>query len=296
MGEFYWWIYDAAFILIFFLCIYSSAKKGFSGILILVTGCVVSVFISSLISQKSSPYIYNTFIKRSSLKSVQEALVDYSPALGVKEAVEQENFGAVLDETRVKNLLESDDSIEMLYEYTNQSTGYVVVTHENYINILTSNFAELFAKQIGVKLPPYVVRELTQRMSGNSELFVETTKLLLKSPKNVPEYIEKNYIREPALKLVRAFVFVISYFTLMMIIRVVVYKVIRFGLLNGYDRLDHFAGGVFGVVQAAAVVIIGAVLVKIMIQVAESKGSFISYETIEQTKLFRYVFDYIEKY
>ena len=67
--------------------------------------------------------------------------------------------------------------------------------------------------------------------------------MILKNPDSVPSYIEENYIRKPALKLVKAFVFLISYLILMTVIRVVINRTFRFGLLNGYDRLDRFAGG-----------------------------------------------------
>ena len=65
-------------------------------------------------------------------------------------------------------------------------------------------------------------------------------------------------------------------------------------MLNGYDRLDRFTGGLLGVVYAAAVLVVMAVAVKIMINVAESDGSFLSYETVEKTKFFKYIFNRIQ--
>lgn len=296
MGTNFWWIYDIIFAAVVIFSIYSCAKKGFSKIIILVIGCVVSIFLASFISQKSARFIYDKFVKKTSIEAVKDVLEDYSPALSVKEAVESQDYGAVLEEGRIKKILQSEDSIEMLYEYTNQAAGDVVDTHENFKLTLTEEFSKLLAKQLGVKLPPYAARELTQKISGNDKLFVETTEMLLKSPDKVPEYIEKNYVRQPALKLVRAFAFIICYFIFMMLIRVVIYKTFNLGLLNGYDKLDRFVGGVFGIIQAGALLIITAIIVKMMIQIAESDNSFLSYETVEKTRLFRYVFDYIEKY
>lgn len=296
MGTNFWWIYDILAAAIVVLSIYSCAKKGFSKIIVIVIGCVVSIFLASFVSQKSSQFIYDKFIKKTSIEAVEEAIEEYDPAVSVREVIEDQGYGAVLEDSKVKKILESDDSMERLYEYANQAAGDVVDTHENFKKTLTAGFTELFSKQLGVKLPPYVTHELTEKLSGNEKLFIETTEMLLKSPDDVPEYIEENYIRKPALRLIKAFVFIISYFIFMTLIRALIYKTFRFGLLNGYDRLDKFAGGLLGVVQAGAMLIVMAVIVKIMIHVAESEGSFISYETVEKTKLFRYVFDKVSNF
>ena len=296
MGTNFWWIYDLILAAVVISSIWNCAKRGFSKIIILLIGCAASVFLASLLSEKCSQFIYDSFVKKASIEAVNEALEEYDPALTIKEAVENQEYGAVLDAGKINKILQSKDPIEKLYEYTNQAAGSVVDTHENFKNTLTDNFSELLSKQLGLKLPPYVLRELDRRISGNGELFAETADMLFSKPKEVPGYIEENFIRQPALKLVRAFVFIIAYFIFMMVIRVVIYKAIDLGLLNGYDRLDHIMGGILGLIQAAAMVIVMAVLVKIMLHIAESEGSFISYETVEKTKLFRYVFDYIGKY
>lgn len=294
MGTNFWWIYDLICIAVIVLCVYGGAKKGFSKIIIMVIGCVVSIFLAFTVSKHSSQFIYDKFIKESSIKAVSEMIEEYSPAASVKEVIESQDYGAVVEESKIKSILASEDSVERLYEYANQAAGSVVDTHENFVTTLTTGFTELFARQLGVKLPPYVTHELTDRISGNQELFVETTEMLMKSPDKVPEYIEENFIRKPALKLIKAFVFIICYFIFMTIIRVVINRTFKFGLLNGFDRLDKAFGGILGLIQAAVVLVVLAVAVKILIHIAESSGSFISYETVEKTKLFRLIFDRIK--
>lgn len=296
MGTNFWWLYDIAFVAVALLSIFSCAKKGFSKIIILIIGCVVSLLLASYLSEKAAPFIYDSFIKKTTIEAIKETFEDYSPATSVKEAIEGQDYGAIVDEGKVGKILQAEDPVEMLYEYTNQAAGDVVDTHESYKKTLTVEFSKLLGKQLGTKLPPYVVRETTARLTDNDELFVETVNILLKKPNDLPEYIEENYVRKPALKLVRAFAFIICYFICMILIRIVVYKTFNLGLLNGYDKLDHIVGGLFGVIQAAALLIMTAVAVKILIQIAESDGSFLSYETVDQTRIFSRVFNYIERY
>ena len=296
MGTNFWWLLDILTVAIVALCIYNCVKKGFSKIVVLIAGCVVSVFLAAAVSNSCSEIIYDNFIKESSIEGVETALEEYDPAMTVKEVIENSDYGAVLENGRVQKILKSDDSMIELYEYANQASGAVVDTYENFEADFMKEFTDMFSKHLGVKLPPYVTHELTEKISENKELFTETINVIVEKPEDVPEYIEKNFIRKPALRLVKAFVFIICYFIFMTIIRIVINKAFRFGLLNGFDKLDKIAGGVLGEIQGAVMLIILAVLVKILIHVAESEGSFISYETVEKTYLFRHVFDKIDKF
>lgn len=293
MGTNFWWIYDIILIAVVIFSVYSCAKKGFSKIIIMIMGCIAAVFLASFTSQKSSEFIYEKFIKKSSMEAVKASIEEYKPEISVKEVIENQGYGAVLEENRIRNILSSNDSMELLYEYANQASGNIVDTHENFKVIITNGFAEKFAEHLGVELPPYVTYELVSKISDNEELFIKTTEMILKNPEEVPQYIEKNYIRNPAIKLIKAFVFIISYFIYITLVRIVINRTFRFGLLNGYDRLDKFAGGVLGLVQAVANLVVIAVFIKIIISIIGSDESVISSETVERTKLFKYVFNKI---
>lgn len=176
MGTNFWWIYDIVSAAVVILSICACAKRGFSKILIMIIGCVVSIWLAAVISSRCSDFIYDKFIKKTSTEAVGDAIERYDPAQSVREAIEDQGYGAVLEDSRVRKILESEDSIEMLYEYTNQAAGTVVDTPENFADTLTAGFTELFAKQLGGKLPPYVTHELIKR-------FPEMTSCLLKLPR-----------------------------------------------------------------------------------------------------------------
>ena len=124
-----------------------------------------------------------------------------------------------------------------------------------------------------------MVNEITKNVSNNEKLFNSMIDMLMNHPQEVPEFIEENYIREPAKRIINAAVFLIVFFILMTIITIVINRTVNFGLLNGFDRLDKFAGG-----------ILIAVAVKMMINISESDNSFISMNAVEKTKIFRYFY------
>ncbi|MDE5917577.1 MAG: CvpA family protein, partial [Oscillospiraceae bacterium] len=87
MGEKFWWIYDilSAAVIIFF--IYRSVKKGFSKILIKVAGCVVSFILALVISKHAAGFVYDKFIKETSMNAVKEAMDEYDPSPAIKKII-----------------------------------------------------------------------------------------------------------------------------------------------------------------------------------------------------------------
>ncbi|MGN0620470.1 MAG: hypothetical protein ACI4I9_01275 [Porcipelethomonas sp.] len=290
MGEQFWWIYDILSAAIIIFCIYMSAKKGFSKIIVSVIGCVVSVVLALAISRHTAGFVYEKFIKETSINAVREAMDEYDPSGAVKEIIEDQGYGALVDESRIKDVIISGDGIGGLYNYANNAAGDTVDDYDSFSELMTSGFAGKFGDQIGIKLPPYVTGEINDRISSDPELFEETLSLILTDPDKMPGFVEENFIREPGEKLSQVFMFLIFFFIFMAIIGFVSVKTSSFGLLNGYDRLDKFFGGVLGIIKAAAAMLVFAVVVKIMIDVAENDGSFLSCETVDKTFIFRHFF------
>lgn len=181
----------------------------------------------------------------------------------------------------------------MLYEYANSEATNILDSPGNFKSELIKEFSNAFALQVGANLPPYVAQEITDHIENNEKLFAATVKTLITEPEKMPEYIEKNYIRTPAKRIISSAVFLIVFFVLMTIILLITSRSQGFGLLNGYDRLDKFAGGLLGFVEGITIIMILAVGVKILVNISESENSFISIKTIENTIIFRHFYKFL---
>ncbi|MGN0613004.1 MAG: CvpA family protein [Porcipelethomonas sp.] len=293
MGENFWWVFDAAVVLITIVCVWRCSKKGFSRIIVTAIGCVVSIAAAMAVSKSTAGFIYDNFFKEKNIEAVQTAIKDYHPEDAIKGIIESNELSGVLSNEDIKNILNGNNSLNMLYEYANSRASNILDSQENFKSDIISGFAESFAAQVGVSLPPYVIEEITSHIGDNEELFLSTVDMLINYPGKVPQFVEENYIREPAKRIISAAVFLIVFFVLMTIILLVVSRSVDFGLLNGYDRLDRFAGGVMGLIEAVAIIMIIGVAVKIMINISESENSFISMNTVENTKLFRHFYKFL---
>ncbi|MGN1481870.1 CvpA family protein [Porcipelethomonas sp.] len=293
MGAEFWWIYDIISVVVIIFFVANCARKGFSKIIIVVIGCVLSIAAAWIISSKTTDFIYDKFVKKDSIEIVEKTLDGYNPSDVIRDVIESQDFAGNISSEKIEAILHTDNILDTLYDYANSQAGNVVGTSDDFDEQIINGFTENFAETVGINLPPYVVNEITTAITGNEELFNSTVRMIADNPDDLPEFIEENYIRQPAKRIIKAAVFLIVYFILTIIIRIVINRTFEFGLLNGYDRLDRFMGGILGFVEAIAAVIIIAVAVKVMINISESENSLISVKAIEQTKIFRHFYNFI---
>lgn len=293
MGSNFWWIYDIVTVVIIIFSVYRCSKKGFSKIVVTALGCAVSLVAAFAVSRSCSGMIYDKFFKENNVKLVEAALKDYCPEDVIKSILEKNELSGILSNDKIKEILKDGDSLDRLYDYANQEAAREYISEKEFDKDLINGFAQSFAAQVGVSLPPYVAEELTSHISDNRELYLETINMLVNEPSKVPSYIEENYIRDIAKKAVSSAAFLVVFCVLMTIVFIISGKSVQFGLLNGYDRLDKFAGGVLGLIAAAAAVIMIAMAVKLMINMMDKENSFISLNTVEKTKFFRLFYKFL---
>lgn len=293
MRENLWWILDAAVVGLAVLSIVHCAKKGFSKVIVTAIGCAASFAIAWMVSKSASELIYQKLFMKGNIETVREAIEDYDPEGVIKTIIESNELSGVLSNEKIREILENENSLDMLYEYANSEASNILGTEENFKNHIVNEFAKAFSTHVGVNLPPYVAEGMLEHIQNNEELFLKTVDMLIYSPDKIPEFIEENYIREPATRIVSAAVFLIIFFVLMTIIALVANKSEKFGLLNGYDRLDMIAGGILGCVEAVAAIMILAFIVKIIINISDDSNSVVNLNTIDKTLLFKHFYKFL---
>lgn len=293
MGGNFWWVFDAAVIAFAVLCVIHCARKGFSKIIVTAIGCVASFAIAWMASKSAADTVYEKLFMKGNIEAVQTAVEDYNPEDVIKTIIESNELSGVLSNEKIREILEDEESLEKLYGYANSEASNILDTKEGFKENIINEFAKAFSSQVGAALPPYVAEGIVTHITDNEELFLSTVDMLIKTPDRIPEFIEENYIREPATRIVSAAVFLIIFFVLMTIIILVANRSGDFGLLNGYDRLDKFAGAVLGCIEAVAVIMILAFIVKIIINISSDNNSFVNVNTIDKTLLFKHFYKFL---
>lgn len=293
MGASFWWIFDVVTVIVLILCVFRCSRKGFSKMIVTAVGCIISLAAAWSISRGTAGFIYDNFFKKGNIEAVEIALEDYKPEETIKNIIESNELSGVLSTDTIKSILTGSNNLNMLYEYANSEASNILDTPENFKKNLINDFANAFAAQAGTGLPPYVAEEIINSISGHEKIFNATIEMLMTCPENMPKFVEEYYIRPSARMIVHSSVFLIVFFVLMTIILLVASKSPGFGLLNGYDRLDRFAGGLMGVIEGITIIMIIAVGIKIMINISENENSFISIKTVENTKIFRHFYKFL---
>lgn len=293
MGENLWWIFDAVVIAAAVVSVIHCSRKGFSKIIVTAIGCVVSFAIAWMVSKSAADTVYEKMFMKGNIEAVQTAIEDYNPEDVIKSIIESNELSGVLSNESIREILENEDSLEKLYGYANSEASNILDTKEGFKENIVNEFAKAFSSQVGANLPPYVAEGIVTHITDNEELFLSVVDMLITNPQELPEFIEENYIREPATRIVSAAIFLIIFFVLMTIIILVANKSGEFGLLNGYDRLDKVAGGVLGCIEAVAIIMIIAFIVKIIINISSDSNSFVNVNTIDKTLLFKHFYKFL---
>lgn len=293
MGPNFWWVFDAVTVLVLIVCVNRCRRKGFSRIILKAIGCVVSLVVAWIVSVNTSDMIYDKFFKQKNIDAVQAAMEEYHPEDTLKSIIESNELSGVLSNDKIKEILKGKSSLDVLYEYANSQASNILDSKEHFKESLINDFAKAFADKIGVNLPPYVANEVTEHVGKSENLFLDTVNMILDSPDKVPAFVEENYIRSMAKKIISSAVFIVVFLVLMTIIMLLSGKSPQFGILNGFDRMDKAAGALLGLVEGVAIVMLLSMAAKIMVNMEDSETSFISMNTINNTVLFKHFYSFL---
>jgi hypothetical protein len=175
----------------------------------------------------------------------------------------------------------------MINAYSSGAVSSVDEVTEGLLSGLGESMRELFDGYV----PESFIRGIENFTAENKEdAFRLIKSFTYEDTSEISEYIEENYIHQYAVEFVKIFVFIIILFILMFIIKM---------LENSFSAADSFSamkfnsvlGGIVGIIESCAFVYILCILLKFLMLLTDDV-SFLSEETIEQTKLFRFFYDF----
>lgn len=289
-----WIIYDIIALAVIAGTIFASFKKGFSQVIVSAGGYLISCFVATFVSTVFAGQIYDLFVKSSVLDNMNDAISKFSIAGEVQEYISDITLGLDVSEKDIEKVIKSADEnnldvkmYNMINAYSSGAVSSADEVTEGFLSGLGESMKELFDGYV----PESFIRGTENFTAENKEdAFRLIKSFMYDNVSETSEYIEENYIRQYAVELVKIFVFIIILFILMFIIKM---------LENSFSVADSFSGmkfnsvlgGAVGIVESCAFVYIISILLKFLMLLTDDV-SFLSEETIEQTKLFRLFYDF----
>ena len=274
MGEQFWWFYDVVAVAAILVCIFITVKKGLLKAAFSLVGYVLAIAIAISLSSSIGGSIYEKSVKESNIKKMDQALTEREFNGELAKYLESLGYNIYVDRDRLETICEKGEKVdENLYNY------YATVMS----GIISRHLSEYSAEYAAVQI------------EGDPLKFCEFMKLLedKESMRAPAEFIVENYLGKPYRSQVR----LITLLALLVIfILITVFISSSAGRNDNMEPgvVSHLLSGLIGAFKGCVIVFAIAVMVRLYVIFGSNKMLFFNHDAIDQTYLFKFVYDLVK--
>ena len=294
-----WWLFDGIVVILAGYVLFSNAKRGATKVLVMAIGYVVATLLASFLSSAAAPTLYKSVARRTNLTAFETVNSHVDLTKAFTDSLTEHQFGFVVDPAMVREALSSDgkESFELLlYHYANESSGSEVCPKDEFYQIMRDTFLEAYDKELGDRLPKYVRQNFIKQISENSAVMRSIVKELYNprhSEKQHAELMEDLFSKDPSTEVLQIFVYLIIFSVLMVIAAVISAMLQNRIFLNLRNSSERLLGGVLGVLEASAMVILLTLIIRLIVMLSGDELRVINNETIIHSKVFSFFYEHV---
>lgn len=291
----FWLIFDAAAVIITLIMVVANAKKGFSGKATVLIGYLLATAFAWTACITVSPMLYQNYIKGSSIQKIEDALNDekLDIAADISQKISQQTYGVSIRSDYIESaaLQESSDFGNALYQIISENTS-MLSSKEAVTNLVADTLSDSLGTKLGNVVPESAVNMINACVEENSDALFESVRKLIKGDNHAAAvYIQEQFIEKPTLIIVKTAVYVIVFLLVMIITRVVA-EMLRSGRDSSpLKKGDALLGGLLGLLESAAWLIIISVAVKAFINLNQDTNPIVNSDVINSTIIFKYIYN-----
>lgn len=292
----FWIIYDIIATIIIAGAVVSNAKRGFSRIFVSAMGYLISCVLASSLSNAFAPQFYDIFLKERIIENTSTAIHESDISEEIRNCISDMTYGLDISVKDIGRAVEKSDgrSIDkVIYNLIISRSAGAVSSETEVTKGLESGITDSIRKIFDDKVPETMLKGLTNATQNSIESVSEFISVMfLDSADKAAEYIEEHYIRQYAVEFVKILLFILILFILMFIVKIIENMLVQADKIPVIGRFDSLAGGIFGAVEASALVFIACIIVKFIILLTDGTQTFLNEDTIEQSKLFSIFYNF----
>ncbi len=298
MGSQYWWFYDVIVAAIALVCIFIGSKKGVMKSAFGFVGVIIAAILSYAISGAIGDTVSSGIVCESNAKKITEN-IDGSTFTSLYSAyLEDMGYSIRIDNEKLGKALDSQESIEEdLIFYLNSVNGHSIDKKEVLLEKVHEGYAVVISDMVSRSLNEYAALTAGEIVRENPEIMTELIPLLRDDENIHPAslYIAKN-LAAPAYNTIGKLVSFL-----------IIFGVCALGFVWGINAFfshkevdaisvtSHFAGGIFGLLTAVAIVFAVAVWVRISAVTGNNQMLFFNNEVVEKSYVFKYFYEFAMK-
>lgn len=301
MGSTLWWVLDVLVVFLTIHVIVSNAKRGLTKVIILCIGYIAVTLIASLLAAMGAPVLYDQIAAQTNLTALENANKRTDFAEIFTQALQSQNYGVNVDEKIVEQSLVNTETIpfdQSLYEYLNQMNGESVCDFTDFQAMLCLSFVKGYSENLSERMPKYVKMNFEKEYVDNLIGMREFMQIWYSNALNHSEKtakIETLLCAEPTREVLQIFLYFIL-FSIFMVIVAIISAIAQNSLFfNVTNATEHFVGGVLGILEAGAMLVLLTLLIRLIIMLSGNSLSIINEDAVHESYLFSHLYNNISK-
>lgn len=293
MGEKFALFFDIILIAVLVLFIYNGAKKGFVKTVLVIIGYFVALLGGLVVSNLLSPGIYDAFVRNKAEKVVEENIDNINIKSQIKASIKEQNIGIDITDEEISVIIDKGGDFAKNFSEYAKSKGSQLsdsALESKFNNVFTKNTV---LKSIKDKIPENLYSEV-EKYLNNSKTSISDVITALNNPskeegaKELTELVVKSF----AIKVIKIIIFIITFILLMFVVKFLSSVITKtFKLVPLVGPLNTFLGGLLGFIQGAIIVFITALIIKVLISLTNNEIMLFNTPTIEETYIFKYIYN-----
>lgn len=287
------WFYDVFAIGLVLAMLYIGAKKGFVKTVLILVSYIVALVGGYLIADPMSVAIYDKFVADKAYELVDENYEKIDVNSLIKNQIQAQGYDIEIDDEALdETLTKGGDLYENLSDFLAQCG-----VEESAQNVKEEILSEIDAKKImqtfGDSVPSEVISIVNNVADTSKENVTEIVTVLANGDKQEGVEVIMDKLVDPVVKgVIKLVIWIIAFFILMIIATILVNIIsgtIKFVPLVG--SLNTVLGAILGALEGILILVVICVVIKLAIVLTSGDVMFINEETINETKLFKLIYN-----
>lgn len=300
MGTQFGWFYDVIAGAILLICIFLCGRKGVMKGVFLAVSCIASAFVAFAIGGAVSDSICKNTILESNTKKIENSIESDTFLNNYSAYLENMGYSVRIDKSKLENIFLTSEQIDKdVVKYLNNINARPVEKDEAVLlEKIHEGYAVVIRDIVSQSLSKFAAETAFETIKNDPSGMQELIPMFRNFEDLTPpcEFIAKNYTSEAyrTTFLLGTFVVLFAVFTLFFICCV---NALTAGRESGsVSAGSHFAGGIFGIIAGAAVILVVAAGVRLSAVMGSNEMLFFNNSVIEKSYVFKYFYHIIEKF
>ncbi len=296
MGEQFWWFYDVIVVATMLVCAFVTVKKGLMRSAISIVGYVFAVGIALSVSSSVADTFYNNSVRNSNVKKLDFNISNSDFYMELSSYLESLGYDVYVETPKLEAICTKESDVDgKIYQYLNNINNKEVDPEGIFMDKLHEGYATLIRDLVSKQLSEYSAEYAAEKIRKDPSGIYEYMKLVSDPDYKRPaaELIVDNYLEKPYKSQVKLI-------CLMMFI--IVFIVITIFIESSFKNKDHMEAslvtkamsGIIGLFKGAVIVYLIAVMVRLYVILGSNKMLFFNYEAIENSYIFKFVYDLVK--